>query len=201
MTSHEPDDDASTRRRDGPGHPTSEQPGAGHHRPRVIGPPADPYRPDGEDSGARDSGGRDSGARDSGGEGPDDAVLEGHVVDGRPGIEAPVVLDGPVVVGEPYRPVNPPRTQQQRNEDKRQQTEAEAPPKPDPETVGRYPFEAPPITQPPDPIRMFLGSPKPRRRRSDWPVLVLALVVAAVVTAACCLSGFALFSTWNPFGP
>jgi hypothetical protein len=177
MTSPEPDDDASLRRRRATADPSGEDSGPGGEGRRMLGPPVDPYGPDGR-------------------------VADGQVADGSPGIEAPVVLDGPVFVGEPYHPVNPPRTEQERNEQKRQQAEAEAPPKPSAETIGRYPFEAPPISQPPDPIRMFLSGPKPRQRRSDWPVLVFALVVAATVTAGCCLAGFAAFTTWNPFsGP
>lgn len=32
-----------------------------------------------------------------------------------------------------------------------------------------------------------------RRRRSDWPVLVFALIVATLVMAACCIAGFAVY--------
>jgi len=32
-----------------------------------------------------------------------------------------------------------------------------------------------------------------RRRRSDWPILVFALIVATLVMAACCIAGFAVY--------
>jgi hypothetical protein len=40
----------------------------------------------------------------------------------------------------------------------------------------------------------FIAPPVSRRPRSDWPVLVVALVVAAIVLAACCIAGYALFA-------
>jgi hypothetical protein len=36
-----------------------------------------------------------------------------------------------------------------------------------------------------------------RRNKNDWTALVVALVIATVVMAACCLAGLALFSTTN----
>jgi hypothetical protein len=89
----------------------------------------------------------------------------------------------------------------QRLQQYRREQDAESPPTPPPQAVGRYPYESHLPTHPADPIRQFssLGGSKPRRRRSDWPVLTFALVVAAVITILCCLGGFALFSTWHPF--
>ena len=77
---------------------------------------------------------------------------------------------------------------------------SESPPKPGPTVTGRYKAEVPPLTMPPDPIRPYQSGFKKRKRRSDWPVLVFALVVTVAVTAGCCLAGFALFTAWRPFG-
>jgi hypothetical protein len=63
---------------------------------------------------------------------------------------------------------------------------------------GRYRFDAPPLNHPPDPILPFIAPPVPRRRRSDWPVLVIALIIAALVMAGCCIAGFALYTTKAP---
>ncbi len=52
-------------------------------------------------------------------------------------------------------------------------------------------------TTPLDPIRPYIAGPVPRRRRSDIPVLVFALIVSAVVMAACCLAGFGIFRTYG----
>jgi hypothetical protein len=62
-------------------------------------------------------------------------------------------------------------------------------------TTGRYQFNVPPTNRPPDPIMPFIAPPVPRRRRSEWPVLVAALIIAGVVMAACCIAGFGLYST------
>ena len=67
--------------------------------------------------------------------------------------------------------------------------------------TGRYQVSRmPPPTQPPDPILPFIAPPVARRRRSDWPVLVVALVVAAILLAVCCIAGYALYlSNGLPF--
>jgi hypothetical protein len=52
------------------------------------------------------------------------------------------------------------------------------------EYTGRIPREA---------YRPYVAPPVTRRRRSDWPVLVFALVVATIVMAGCCLAGFAVY--------
>ena len=63
-------------------------------------------------------------------------------------------------------------------------------------TTGRYQFvSAPPSTHPTDPVLPFIAPPVPRRRRSDWPVLLGALAVAAVVMAVCCVAGYVLYSS------
>jgi len=51
----------------------------------------------------------------------------------------------------------------------------------------------PPPTQPPDPILPFIAPPVARRRRSDWPVLLVALIISAIVLAACCIAGYVLY--------
>ena len=68
--------------------------------------------------------------------------------------------------------------------------------------IGYYPHEQKVPSHPTDSVRQFssFGGTPPRKRRSDWPVLVFALVVTAAVSAGCCLAGFALFTTWRPFG-
>src|SRR5262252_1916334 len=43
-------------------------------------------------------------------------------------------------------------------------------------------------------FRPYVAPPVSRRRRSDWPVLVLALIVATIVMLAFCLGGFALYA-------
>jgi hypothetical protein len=42
-------------------------------------------------------------------------------------------------------------------------------------------------------FRPYVAPPVTRRRRSDWPVLVFALIVATLVMAGCCLAGFAVY--------
>lgn len=65
---------------------------------------------------------------------------------------------------------------------------------------GRYQASrVTPPAYPPDPILPFIAPPVPRRRRSDWPVLVLALIVSAVLLAACCIAGYALYTSKGPF--
>lgn len=72
----------------------------------------------------------------------------------------------------------------------------EVPPPPD-RAVGWYHFDAPRVNHPPDPVTPFIAPP--RKRRRDWPVLVFALVIAALALAVCCLAGFALFASRAPF--
>jgi hypothetical protein len=40
---------------------------------------------------------------------------------------------------------------------------------------------------------IFVAPPAPRRRRSDWPILLFALVVSVLIMAACCIAGFAFY--------
>ena len=47
----------------------------------------------------------------------------------------------------------------------------------------------------------FIAPPVPRKRRSDWPVLVFALVIAGVALAVCCIAGFALYASRVPVRP
>lgn len=57
-----------------------------------------------------------------------------------------------------------------------------------------------PPTRPLDPIQPYMPPRVSRRRRSDWPVLVFALVIACLFMAGCCVAGFALYSGYgNPF--
>jgi hypothetical protein len=42
-------------------------------------------------------------------------------------------------------------------------------------------------------FRPYVAPPVTRRRRSDWPVLVFALVVSTIVMAGFCIAGFALY--------
>jgi hypothetical protein len=41
----------------------------------------------------------------------------------------------------------------------------------------------------------FVAPPVNRRRRSDWVVLLFALIVSGLVMAVCCIAGFALYTT------
>jgi hypothetical protein len=67
--------------------------------------------------------------------------------------------------------------------------------------TGRYQVSrVPPPTQPPDPILPFIAPPVSRRRRSDWPVLLVALIISAIVLAVCCIAGYVLYlSNGSPF--
>ena len=47
--------------------------------------------------------------------------------------------------------------------------------------------------RPPDTIRPYIAPPVRRRRRSDWLVLVIALVVSGLVMVGVCVAGFALY--------
>jgi hypothetical protein len=63
-------------------------------------------------------------------------------------------------------------------------------------TSGRYGFaDLPPGRHPPDPMVPFVAPPVSRRRRSDWPVLVVALVVSSLVLAGCCIAGYVLYAS------
>jgi hypothetical protein len=106
--------------------------------------------------------------------------------------------------GEPYLAETPTLRGRERTDQMRRNSEyheaqrGQAPPY-RAEAIGRFTWEAPIQTMPTDPVWPFVSRVK-RKRRSDWPVLVFALVVAAIVTMGCCLAGFAGFSAWNPFG-
>ncbi len=52
-----------------------------------------------------------------------------------------------------------------------------------------------PAKHPPDPIRPFLGKALPRRRARDWGILIIAMIVSAILLAACCAAGFAFYAT------
>jgi hypothetical protein len=55
-------------------------------------------------------------------------------------------------------------------------------------------------TTPLDPIHPYIAPPVARKRRSDWPVMIFAMVIAAVVMVGFCLIGFALYSGFGtPF--
>ncbi len=47
--------------------------------------------------------------------------------------------------------------------------------------------------RPPEAIKPYVAGPVRRRRRSDWPVLLVALVVAGLVMGGCCIAGFAFY--------
>jgi disulfide bond formation protein DsbB len=63
---------------------------------------------------------------------------------------------------------------------------------------GRYKAhgEVPP-TRPLDPIRPYIAPRTGRRRRSDWPVLVFALIVWCLIMAGCCIAGFAIYTAYG----
>lgn len=48
---------------------------------------------------------------------------------------------------------------------------------------------------PPEELNRYIAPRSPWRRRRDWPALVIALVVSAIVFVGCCIAGFALYST------
>jgi hypothetical protein len=54
-----------------------------------------------------------------------------------------------------------------------------------------------PPSVPMDPILPYIAPPVPRRRRSDWPVLLVAMIISALVMAGCCIAGFALYSGYG----
>jgi hypothetical protein len=55
--------------------------------------------------------------------------------------------------------------------------------------VTRGSRRSPPMRPP-----QFVAPPVNRRRRSDWPVLLVVLIVVGLVMAGCCIAGFALYS-------
>ena len=63
---------------------------------------------------------------------------------------------------------------------------------------GRYKAmgEVPP-TRPLDPIRPYIAPRTGRRRRSDWPVLLFALIVSSLIMAGCCIVGFAIYTAYG----
>lgn len=72
----------------------------------------------------------------------------------------------------------------------------EDPYKPKPQRYSAARGQVPP-SRPLDPILPYIAPPVPRRRRSDWPVLVLALIVSALIMAGCCVAGFALYTGYG----
>jgi hypothetical protein len=63
-------------------------------------------------------------------------------------------------------------------------------------TTGRYQYGMPRSpARPPDPVSPFVAPPVNRRRRSEWPVLVVALVISSLVLAACCIAGYMLYAS------
>jgi hypothetical protein len=151
--------------------------------PDPVGPPVDPYAP-GADLGQPQASGEQSSSPPERFEGvpyrPDPFEAE------------------PYLAESPTRREHLRTEQMRRNAEYHQSQRAEAPPYRG-EGIGRYKWEAPIQTKPTDVVWPFVSRIK-RKRRSDWPVLVFALVVAAIVTLGCCLAGFAAFSAWNPFG-
>jgi len=142
---------------------------------RPPGPPVDPYAP----------------PPDERSEPAPEKPYEGVPYHPDPFDAQPYLADSPTLRGN--------RTpQMQRNAEYREAQRREAPPY-RADAIGRFKWEAPVPTIPTDVIWLWLSRSK-RRRRSDWPVLVFALVVAAIVTIGCCLAGFPAFSAWNPFG-
>lgn len=52
-----------------------------------------------------------------------------------------------------------------------------------------------PPMRPPEALNAYVAPRTKRRRRSDVPVLIIALVVAGLIMAGCCIAGFAVYST------
>jgi hypothetical protein len=187
MRSQEPRDEPPPRPPKGPAGPPGPD-AQGDPRP-PVGPPVDPYAPSPE-------GRPDSGSEQPPGQSPEQPPgqqpekYEGVPYHPDP-FEQPYLGESPTLRGA--------RTpQMQRNAEYHEAQRREAPPY-RPDEIGRFKWEAPVQTMPTDVIWPMI-SRKKRSRRSDWPVLVFALVVAAIVTIGCCLAGFAGFSAWNPFG-
>jgi hypothetical protein len=54
--------------------------------------------------------------------------------------------------------------------------------------------------RPLDPVGPYTPPPVARRRRSDWSVMMFAMVITSIVMVGCCLAGFAIYSAYgNPF--
>lgn len=220
MTSQEPRDEPPRRPRGGDADP----PGSGEQDrgPRAVGPPVDPYAPSAPPE-SRPEGPAAPGQPPPDGQPADGQPAQGQPAQGQPAQGQPAQgqpSDSPpqpppdAYEGVPYHPdpfdaepylgESPTRRDRIRTEQMRRNAEyheaqrKEAPPY-RAEAIGRFKWEAPVQTMPTDPIWPFISRVK-RSRRSDWPVLVFALVVAAIVTMGCCLAGFAAFSAWNPFG-
>jgi hypothetical protein len=161
-----------------------------------VGPPVDPYAPPPPSGAGPDPASPDAGTEPGDGTEPG-AGTEREMYEGVPYRPDPYE-------GDPYLAESPTRREHVRTEQMRRNAEyheaqrGQAPPYRG-EPIGRFKWEAPIQTMPTDPIWPFVSRIK-RKRRSDWPVLVFALVVAAIVTMGCCLAGFAGFSAWNPFG-
>jgi hypothetical protein len=217
MTSQEPRDEPPRRPPPGDAHP---EPGA--EVPRAPGPPVDPFDPSApkpesvpraelkpEQEPKPDQEPKPNQAKpDQGpkpeqehkpeqGQEPAEKAEQEHVYEGVP--HHPDPFDASPYLAESPTRVDHIRTEQmRRNAEYKESQRTEAPPyRGDP--IGRYSWEAPIQTKPTDVVWPFVSRIK-RSRRSDWPVLVFALVVAAIVTLGCCLAGFAAFSAWNPFG-
>lgn len=178
MRSQEPRDEPPPRPPKDPASPPGPD-ARGDPRP-PVGPPVDPYAPRPGDSSP---------------EPPPEQPPETY--EGVP--YHPDPFDAQPYLGESptLRGVRTP--QMQRNAEYHEAQRREAPPY-RADAIGRFKWEAPVQTMPTDVIWPMISRVK-RSRRSDWPVLVFALVVAAIVTIGCCLGGFAAFSAWNPFGP
>ncbi len=189
MTSHEPDDDASQR-----------------PRRTTVGPPVDPFAQQGRHAAAEEA------SEPAAEEGADLRYRPVEEWDADPEAEggsgyrakhdwSKDSYDRRAHVAEVHPPA-PPHPAQDYLDWYRKEQDREAFPKPEPGVIGKYPYDWPLPTQPPDTVRAFSSLfPKPRHRRSDWPVLTFVLSVAAAVMVGCCLAGFALFTTWNPFTP
>lgn len=171
---------AGPPRADGPADAsgTGDPPGPADQPPRVIGPPVDPYQPDPAQA-------------DTDSEEPYEGVPY-----------RPDPYESPHVSGSALRPEHVRTEQMQRNAEYHEaQAEQASPYRAEGNgRSGSLKWEAPVQTMPTDPVRPFVSRGVPRKRGSDWPVFVFALVVAAVVTMGCCLAGFATFAAWNPFG-
>jgi hypothetical protein len=69
-----------------------------------------------------------------------------------------------------------------------------APQIPEEQAVTRGRRWVAPMT-PPEALNAYVAPRARRRRRKDWPVLMLALVISALVFVGCCIAGFAMYST------
>lgn len=71
-----------------------------------------------------------------------------------------------------------------------------ATPEPPPTQFATGSGQVPP-ERPPDPVGPFIRPPGPRRRRRDWPILIVAMILASLVMVGCCLAGFAVYSGYG----